>query len=374
MIILTLSLPPIRNLALASKCGSIQDLAPRIMRWLHRFLGLLAATAVYTHISVSSLYTKVYIGTVTTFSVILVLECGIFFHHNGAFANGNWTRVSVIVQADKSKHVIVYPGRAIHVHPGQFIKLWVPFANPLTWFDFRRFYVQTWEPGVQQRLQLFERAEGRFSQRLADRATRFLRETDRRRAFFIGPYGVSEPYTEYETILVIASDLGILSMMAHVRHLCHCIHSRTSKARRIRLVWELPGMSKLAYTMPTAQVAGKTKELEAKFEAFSNQVDLPTKLVRYHLGRYVPTDEEEQGKLVEDIIKRESLIEDLQGHFKRFEDEIKPLETEIARLRSGFRLLDNILCWVNSKFDDIKNDCVRKTVLLTTSTKGCHAY
>ncbi|KAL1969098.1 hypothetical protein VTN77DRAFT_352 [Rasamsonia byssochlamydoides] len=345
LFILVLSFPFIRNLA------------PGVVRWLHRPLALVAIAAVYAHLPASNLYPTLYIFIVTALFLMLVIESAYFLYSNGAFADGGWTRVSIILQADESKQILVYPGRAIHVLPGQFIKLWIPFVSPLTWLDFRQFYVQSWEPGKQQQLQLFERAEGSFSRRLGSRATRPLHETDMGRAFFTGPYGISEAYTQYETILLIASDLGILSMMAHVRHLYHCIKGRTSKARKIRLVWQIPKVSKLVYTDANNAVKDRQAVIDEKLKTFSDHIKLPTKLIQYHLGRYVPLNDKEQEELGGDVIRNQARISNLQSEFQEFENEVRPLEKEIAWFQGRMRIMNNILCWINSKFDDIKDKC-----------------
>ncbi|KAL2005964.1 hypothetical protein VTN00DRAFT_9618 [Thermoascus crustaceus] len=145
--------------------------------------------------------------------------------------------------------------------------------------------------------------------------------------------------------------------MAHIRHLYHCIKGRTSKARRIRIVWQVPSVSKLIYTEAKDKVKGIEADIDEKLKIFSLRVRLPAKLIQYHLGRYTPVDDGEQQQLDEQVIQNQALISKLQNEFREFEDKIKPQDTNIERIQSRMRIMNSILCWVNSKFDDIKKDC-----------------
>jgi hypothetical protein len=60
---------------------------------------------------------------------------------------------------------------------------------------------------------------------------------------FAGPYGSSEPVSRYETILLVASDSGIFAIRPYVEHLFHSVKRRTSKTRRLCLVWQLSSTS-----------------------------------------------------------------------------------------------------------------------------------
>lgn len=373
MSILILSLPLLRALV------------PSIAYRMHRPLSVLALVAIYIHLPPISLFSRICIYIIIAlFSTMLLVESTIFIYQNGAFTYGGWTRASIMRLADDSKLITVYPGRRIHVRPGQYIKLWIPFSSPLTWFHFRKFYVQSWEPGKQSQLQLFEPVVGKFSRCLAARVGHFLRESDLRRAFFTGPHGIQEVYVQYETVLVIASELGILSVMPYIKHICYCVKARTSKARRIHLVWQVPGMTKLQVEQPMKMVLEKEAAIDKKIANLSEQKEVqvelsnatgragkllqtPSKLIQYHLSRYVPEHEREQQCL--DIILDAALhtYQDKSGAepgvnlrvaFQDLKREIGHLENEIEWLHNRMRIMNNILCWVNSKFDDIKEHCV----------------
>lgn len=60
-------------------------------------------------------------------------------------------------------------------------------------------------------------------------------------ALISGPRGLSVPVSRYETVLLIASDSGILPVKPYVDHLFHCVKERTSKTRRLCLVWQVSG-------------------------------------------------------------------------------------------------------------------------------------
>ncbi|OOO05323.1 hypothetical protein OAory_01068390 [Aspergillus oryzae] len=60
-------------------------------------------------------------------------------------------------------------------------------------------------------------------------------------ALISGPHGLSVPVSRYETVLLIASDSGILAVKPYVDHLFHCVKEGTSKTRRLCLVWQVLG-------------------------------------------------------------------------------------------------------------------------------------
>ncbi|KAH1588217.1 hypothetical protein KXX44_009845 [Aspergillus fumigatus] len=172
------------------------------------------------------------------FGANTLLKIGVVLHRNGAFAN-SWSDGDVISHADGSMRIEIYPGRPVVVQPGQYIDLWIPSLNPWSWFQSASFIVTSWSTEKQSTLQLYAKCPNRplgFTWLLLWRA---LRNSRRNLILFSGPHGISVPASRYETVLLVASDSGILAMRPYVDQLFHCVTKRTSKTRRLCLVWNV---------------------------------------------------------------------------------------------------------------------------------------
>ena len=54
-----------------------------------------------------------------------------------------------------------------------------------------------------------------------------------------GPYGKSLQVDQFGTILLFASDVGIVAQLAIIRHCLHLYQSSKTKMKRIKLYWEI---------------------------------------------------------------------------------------------------------------------------------------
>jgi hypothetical protein len=120
----------------------------------------------------------------------------------------------------------------------------------------------------------------------------FFEEGALQRAFFTGPYGLRHNPLEYETILVIVHDYGILSLYAQLQYIYQCIEDRTSKARRIHLVWQWDAL--LSPESPS-ELKVHQATISDVLDKFSKKVGLDRTVIEYHLGTYTPPEKPVQG-------------------------------------------------------------------------------
>lgn len=205
----------------------------------HYLLAALVASGVVLHLPHDSVeaWRLLYV-IAAVFGANTLLKIGVVLHRNGAFAN-SWSDGDVISHADGSMRIEIYPGRPVVVQPGQYIDLWIPSLNPWSWFQSASFIVTSWSTEKQSTLQLYAKCPNRplgFTWLLLWRA---LRNSRRNLILFSGPHGISVPASRYETVLLVASDSGILAMRPYVDQLFHCVTKRTSKTRRLCLVWNV---------------------------------------------------------------------------------------------------------------------------------------
>lgn len=65
-----------------------------------------------------------------------------------------------------------------------------------------------------------------------------------RLALFSGPHGLSAPLAEFETVLLMASGLGIVTQLSYLRHLIRGYNDFQVRTRRIHVVWQLESLGK----------------------------------------------------------------------------------------------------------------------------------
>ncbi|OJD10684.1 hypothetical protein AJ78_08376 [Emergomyces pasteurianus Ep9510] len=58
-------------------------------------------------------------------------------------------------------------------------------------------------------------------------------------AFVSDPHELSEPVSQYETVLVIVSDFGIADVLSYLKQLLHGYNTFTSSIRRVHLMWQV---------------------------------------------------------------------------------------------------------------------------------------
>ena len=56
---------------------------------------------------------------------------------------------------------------------------------------------------------------------------------------YSGPHGVSAPVADYESILLVASGLGIAAVIPYIKKIIYSYNTCISQIRRIHLVWQI---------------------------------------------------------------------------------------------------------------------------------------
>jgi NAD(P)H-flavin reductase len=110
--------------------------------------------------------------------------------------------------------------RPVEIKAGQYINLWIPSVS---WYIFQShpFVVTNWAEGKQGILELFIQLRGGLTCELFSYGMLDMYDSVPRRAFFSGPYGISIPVMEYETILMVATGFGIAAQLPYLRKLIY---------------------------------------------------------------------------------------------------------------------------------------------------------
>jgi NAD(P)H-flavin reductase len=63
-------------------------------------------------------------------------------------------------------------------------------------------------------------------------------------AFVSGPHGISEPVSQHDTVLTVASGFGIADVIPYLKQLLHGYNTSTSRIRRVHFVWQVQTLGK----------------------------------------------------------------------------------------------------------------------------------
>lgn len=168
----------------------------------------------------------------------------VFLFRNGIFPPRPYPRASVAIaknqflnnedQEEKPLKIHMVLPRPLTVKAGQYVNLWMPTVSLSSWTQTHPFMVTSWSLGKQDALELFVQARRGLTQKLRVRAD--LEAFASFTAFVSGPHGVSEPVSQYETVLVIASDFGLARVISYLKQLLYGYNTSTSRIRRVHFV------------------------------------------------------------------------------------------------------------------------------------------
>lgn len=127
--------------------------------------------------------------------------------------------------------------KPLEFDPGTYINLWIPAVSFGSFLQSHPFMVTSWAPGKQHTIDLLIEPKRGLTRDLlyqakGDHAANFL-------VLFSGPHGTSVAMDEYESILMVASGLGIATHLPYLKGLIYGYNSRRVQARRIHLVWQI---------------------------------------------------------------------------------------------------------------------------------------
>ncbi|KIW79846.1 hypothetical protein Z517_06461 [Fonsecaea pedrosoi CBS 271.37] len=157
---------------------------------------------------------------------------------------------SVIFKRDSSRdipvsdvvHVHIRPSRPWRYRAGQYVYLCIPGLTYTSFAQSHPFYVAWWyqHQGNDYVVLIVQRRRGLTNDlRMHASASDDPSQHSERRVLIEGPYGRELNLESYETVMLIATDIGIAGQIAHVTQLLEGYRSGGIKTQRIRLFWEI---------------------------------------------------------------------------------------------------------------------------------------
>ncbi|KAA8642580.1 hypothetical protein EYZ11_006947 [Aspergillus tanneri] len=174
------------------------------------------------------------------------MQLSTFLYRNGILPPRPSPRASVVTRKQSKSEsdsvgapikIRVVLSRPLRVKAGQYINLWIPSVSLWSWVQTHPFMVTSWAPVEQDILELFVQTRHGLTKRL--HALAALEGSASFSTFITGPHGSSEPVSQYESVLVIASDFGIAGTVSYIKQLVYRYNTTTSQVLRVHLVWQV---------------------------------------------------------------------------------------------------------------------------------------
>ena len=121
----------------------------------------------------------------------------------------------------------------LEMKPGQHVYIWIPGMNFWSFFQTHPFMITSWSEAKQPCFDLLIEPRDGFTKQLSTSAP------SSHMVLFNGPFGISLPVDDYETVLMYADGFGIAAQLAYLKHLIYGYNTCKARTRRIHLVWQL---------------------------------------------------------------------------------------------------------------------------------------
>ena len=168
------------------------------------------------------------------------------------YVNGWWFQSVSLSQNGSYDYIQVRMKlrKPVIVEPGQYINLWIPLgplsvlqSHPFTVARLQNepFTVDSWSTRGQTELKVFANVNRGLTRNLRDAVERGLTSNI---GLYMGPYGSTIDMKGYETILLVATGLGVVAVAPYLQWLVHAIHTREIRSAPVHLIWHIPSWSK----------------------------------------------------------------------------------------------------------------------------------
>ena len=218
--------------------------------WVQFGSVFVAAAALWKHLHVRSFEFQCYIlGGICAAVVVLsgrfVVDC----YYNINLRHKHWlsrVTVSKIYRADGNDLIEMRGTAAVEIHmaccwnirPGQYVYITIPALGSRYLFQSHPFWIVSWQQDAERRslrLNLLVKERRGFTSKLSGDEARIV--------WVSGPFGRSQPFGDYGTVLMFATDIGIAAHLPHLKFLKESWTQARVRTRRIVLVWRMSDLS-----------------------------------------------------------------------------------------------------------------------------------
>jgi predicted ferric reductase len=222
---------------------------------LHSITTAVAAIALWRHLSVGQFQARYYIlGGIVFWGGGLLVGCLLDCRYNVNLGQGKWLPMANIVtvyQTEKDDQVVttdachleIIVRRRWSVQPGEY--LFICLRGLRFPYNFQRhpFWIVWWdedsEKGMVHLDMLVRRRQGFTRRLLSHRETEFTARISR-------PFGRSEDFGDYGSVLMFATDVGIAAHLPYLKMLMQGRSEASIRTRHVVVVWQVEDSSKFS--------------------------------------------------------------------------------------------------------------------------------
>ncbi|KAJ6102607.1 cell surface metalloreductase (FreA) [Penicillium sp. IBT 16267x] len=222
----------------------------------HQAFAVVGFYSIWRHVSGENLFPRLYIYVaIGVLACTLCFNLALFLFRNGLFSGNGCPRARITCQIDgidngKSENatkltpikICIYLPRPITVMAGQYINLWLPSVSIWSWAQTHPFMVTSWFRGKHGMLEILVQPHQGLTKTLARRANLMGPDGFSCMALFSGPHGITESVENYESVLLVASGMGLAAVIPYVKMLIHGYNTCTSYVRRVHLIWQVEAL------------------------------------------------------------------------------------------------------------------------------------
>jgi FAD-binding domain len=206
-------------------------------------LGLAGAIALFQHLSARQLTARLYLLAGFGLWALLVL-CQFAGYCFRNLVWGKHLARTTVAEVSGACHLSVDVPRRWKVRAGQYVYLWFPTASLSSFFQSHPYMIIWWKESGKTGLKLSILVEGKggLSKRLPQLSQYELP------TLIGGPHGELHDFGQFGTCLMFATDIGIASVLPHIKAVVDGYRRFEVCTRRIVLVWQIKqeGMNALA--------------------------------------------------------------------------------------------------------------------------------
>ena len=224
----------------------------------HQALAFLCTITLWWHLRSGSGFnqTCIYVS-IGIFSITSLLQLTSILFKNGIF-RGDSPKIKIEAIGTSFIMKITVPSR-LNVEPGQYIHIWIPSISFWSFLQSHPFMIASYAKGEEYKN---EKGEIRFRDEETKRTltllveprdgltSKFYRATSGScRALFSGPHGHRTHLGDFEKIIMVASEFGIVAQLSYLRQLIRGYSSFQARTRRIHLIWQVQSLGRTCSTI-----------------------------------------------------------------------------------------------------------------------------
>ncbi|KAK5073275.1 hypothetical protein LTR51_005917 [Lithohypha guttulata] len=220
------------------------------MLWFHFVSMCGAAVTLWRHLSLRPFESEYYIlGGMCAAASMLLSQLAIDCYYNISLRQKHWLpliTVSKTYRTDSDDLIEMRGAVSVVIHmtchwtirPGQYVYVTVPALGSRYLFQQHPFWIASWRQDADRRflrLDLLIKERRDFTSRLSNDEARVV--------WVSGPFGRPQPFGEYGTVLMFATDIGIAAHLPYLKSLKESWAQARVRTRRIVLVWEMSNLN-----------------------------------------------------------------------------------------------------------------------------------